>query len=325
MSKLSLLDKLSLFIDVAKDSLWSVLILLILMGLVYLFSQTDKKTMKRNKIIYIGFSLLMLIILFIVYLPSIGKVFDNMMNNLFIVIYFPSLAVYFAAIIATSIILWVSLFSYKTSELIKRLNLVMYLIINYLFALVLYVINTKKLDIFSTESIYSNREATALIELTSIIFVVWILFLMIYKLVLKYLRREYREPVKKVVVKKEVKKLPENYSNVEIPKKVYGNISKPKKEEKNYTYTNAPELVYGNISMKNVKPYIEIEAPSVVYGTIPKKYSIDNKTKVYEDMLTLEDYKLLLKLLKEQKKKEENEEVNQPNFTELENLFRSIR
>lgn len=325
MSKLSLLDKLSLFIYVAKDSLWSVLILLILIGLVYLFSKTDKKTMKRNKIIYIGFSLLVLIILFIVYLPSIGKVFDNMMNNLFIVIYFPNLAVYFAAIIATSIILWVSLFSYKTSELIKRLNLVMYLIINYLFALVLYVINTKKLDIFSTESIYSNREATALIELTSIIFVVWVLFLIVYKLVLKYLRREYREPVKKVVVKKEVKKLPENYLNIEVPKKVYGNISKPKKEEKNYTYTNAPELVYGNISMKNVKPYIEIEAPSVVYGTIPKKYSIDNKTKVYEDMLTLEDYKLLLKLLKEQKKKEVKEEVIQPNFTELENLFRSIR
>ena len=325
MSKLSLLDKLSLFIDVAKDSLWSVLILLILIGLVYLFSKTDKKTMKINKIIYIGFSLLVLIILFIVYLPSIGKVFDNMMNNLFIVIYFPNLAVYFAAIIATSIILWVSLFSYKTSELIKRLNLVMYLIINYLFALVLYVINTKKLDIFSTESIYSNREATALIELTSIIFVVWILFLIVYKLVLKYLRREYREPVKKVVVKKEVKKLPENYLNIEVPKKVYGNISKPKKEEKNYTYTNAPELVYGNISMKNVKPYIEIEAPSVVYGTIPKKYSINNKTKVYEDMLTLEDYKLLLKLLKEQKKKEVKEEVIQPNFTELENLFRSIR
>ena len=325
MSKLSLLDKLSLFIYVAKDSLWSVLILLILIGLVYLFSKTDKKTMKRNKIIYIGFSLLVLIILFIVYLPSIGKVFDNMMNNLFIVIYFPNLAVYFAAIIATSIILWVSLFSYKTSELIKRLNLVMYLIINYLFALVLYVINTKKLDIFSTESIYSNREATALIELTSIIFVVWVLFLIVYKLVLKYLRREYREPVKKVVVKKEVKKLSENYLNIEVPKKVYGNISKPKKEEKNYTYTNAPELVYGNISMKNVKPYIEIEAPSVVYGTIPKKYSIDNKTKVYEDMLTLEDYKLLLKLLKEQKKKEVKEEVIQPNFTELENLFRSIR
>ena len=327
MSKLSLLDKLSLFIDVAKDSLWSVLILLILIGLVYLFSKTDKKTMKINKIIYIGFSLLVLIILFIVYLPSIGKVFDNMMNNLFIVIYFPNLAVYFAAIIATSIILWVSLFSYKTSELIKRLNLVMYLIINYLFALVLYVINTKKLDIFSTESIYSNREATALIELTSIIFVVWILFLIIYKLVLTYIRRDYRPQVKKVI--KVVKKLPENYKNVEIPNIVYGNIPQSKVVEKhlpkNYLSIDAPKVVYGNNSKTKEKPYIEITAPKVVYGTIPKRITLDNKTKVYEDMLTLEDYKLLLKLLKEQKKKEVKEEVKQPDFTELENLFRSIR
>ena len=324
MSKLSLLDKLSLFIDVAKDSIWSVLILIILIVLVYIFSGTNKKTMKRNKIIYIGFSLLILIILFICYLPSIGKIFDNMMNNLFIVIYFPSLAVYFAAIIVTSIILWISLFNQKTSEIIKRLNLVVYLIINYIFALLLYTINNNKLDIFSTESIYGNKQATALIELTSIIFVVWIVFLILYKIVLTYVRRDYRPEVKKVLVKKEVKKLPENYLNIDVPKTVYGNISKPKQEEKNYSYTNAPSMVYGNIN-KNEKPYIEINAPKVVYGTIPKKYSIDNKTKVYEDMLTLEDYKLLLKLLKEKKLKQAKEEVIQPNFTELENLFRSIR
>ncbi|MBR5370020.1 MAG: MnhB domain-containing protein [Bacilli bacterium] len=324
MSKLSLLDKLSLFIDVAKDSVWSVLILLFLIVLVYIFSGTNKKTMKRNKIIYIVFSLLILIILFICYLPSIGKIFDNMMNNLFIVIYFPSLAVYFAAIIVTSIILWISLFNYKTSEIIKRLNLVIYLIINYLFALLLYTINDNKLDIFNTESIYGNKQATALIELTSIIFVVWIIFLTVYKIVLTYVRRDYRPEVKKVLVKQEVKKLPDNYLNIEVPNMVYGNISKPKKEEKNYSYTNAPSMVYGKVSIKNVKPYIEIEAPKLVYGSIPKKYSINNKTKTYEDMLTLEDYKLLLKLLKEQKLKEKKE-VIKPNFTELENLFRSIR
>jgi hypothetical protein len=46
---------------------------------------------------------------------------------------------------------------------------------------------------------------------------------------------------------------------------------------------------------------------------------------VYEDMLTLEDYKLLLKLLKESKKEKVKKEVIQPNFTELENLFRGIK
>ena len=319
MSKLSLLEKLGLFFEVAKDSVWTILILMVLLALIYIFMGTNKKTIKRNKIIYISFSLLVLISLLICYLPSISKIFDNMMNNLFIIIYFPNLAVYFAAIIATSIILWISLFSYKTSKLIKRLNLVIYLIINYLFALLLYVINNSKLDIFNTESIYTNKQATALIELTSIVFVVWILFLIIYKLVLIYIRKDYRPQVKKIV--KVVKKLPDNYINIEVPNMVYGNISKPKKEEKNYAYTNAPSMVYGNVK---VKPYIEIEAPKVVYGTIPKKYSIDNKTKVYEDMLTLEDYKLLLKLLKEQKKNEVKEEI-QPDLTELDNLFRSIK
>ena len=327
MSKLSFLDKLSLFFEVAKDSVWSILILIILLVLAYIFLGTNKKTMKRNKLIYIGFSLLILIILLICYLPSIGKIFDNMINNLFIVIYFPNLAVYFAAIIVTSIILWISLFSYKTSNLIKRLNLIIYIIINYLFALLLYVINNNKLDIFSTESIYNNKQATALIELTSIIFVVWILFLIIYKLVLTYIRRDYRPQVKKVI--KVVKKLPENYKNVEIPNIVYGNIPQSKVVEKhlpkNYLSIDAPKVVYGNNSKTKEKPYIEITAPKVVYGTIPKRITLDNKTKVYEDMLTLEDYKLLLKLLKEQKKKEVKEEVKQPDFTELENLFRSIR
>ena len=327
MSKLSFLDKLSLFFEVAKDSVWSILILIILLVLAYIFLGTNKKTMKRNKLIYIGFSLLILIILLICYLPSIGKIFDNMINNLFIVIYFPNLAVYFAAIIVTSIILWISLFSYKTSNLIKRLNLIIYIIINYLFALLLYVINNNKLDIFSTESIYNNKQATALIELTSIIFVVWILFLIIYKLVLTYIRRDYRPQVKKVI--KVVKKLPENYKNVEIPNIVYGNIPQSKVVEKhlpkNYLSIDAPKVVYGNNSKTKEKPYIEITAPKVVYGTIPKRITLDNKTKVYEDMLTLEDYKLLLKLLKEQKKKEVKEEAKQPDFTELENLFRSIR
>ena len=323
MSKLSLLDKLSLFFDVAKESAWSILILMILIVLVYIYSDTNRKTIKRNKIIYIGFSLISIIALLIYYLPSISKIFDNMINNLFIVIYFPSLAVYFAAIIATSIILWVSLFSYKTSNLIKRLNLVIYLIINYLFALLLYVINNNKLDVFNTESIYTNKQATALIELTSIIFVVWILFLIVYKLVLTYLRRDYRPQVKKVI--KVVKKLPENYMNIEIPNKVYGSIPQSKVIEKhlpeNYLSIDAPKIVYGNKSKTKEKPYIEITAPKLVYGTISKKTTIDNKLKVYEDMLTLEDYKLLLKLLKEQKKKE----LKQPDFTELENLFRSIR
>lgn len=356
MMKLSLFDKLGLFFNVASNSYWSILILIVLLGIGILFSSKNKKKIKRNKIIYIIFTIVIIVSLLIGYSLPISKVFDNMMNNLFIVIYFPNLAVYFGALIATSIILWISIFNYKTTEAIKRLNLIIYIIMNYLFGLLLYVIKTNKLDIFSGESIYTNSEATALIELSSIIFILWILFLIIYKIILIALKKEYKPEVKKVIVKKEVKKLPDNYQNIKIPNIVY--INKPsmikiKEDNKLYTEIEAPKLVYSDIFMKPKKDYYNVEIPNKVYGNKSKKkisnyYTIDipdmvyanNKkkpaedTKLYEDMLSVDDYKLLLKLLLKEKQKEKevkpvreekHKEVAQPNLTELENLYRSIR
>ena len=293
MSKLSFIDKLGLFFEVAKDSYWSIIVLIILLVIGYIFSNTNRKTIKRNKYIYIGFSLCLLILLLVAYSSSIGQIFDNMINNLFIIIYFPNLAIYFAAIIATSIILWISIFNFKTTDIIKKLNLIIYIIINYLFALLLYTVKDNKLDIFSQESIYGNKQATALIELSSIIFVLWIIFLIVYKVILIYLRKDYKPKVKKVVVEKRIKKLPKNYKNIDIPNKVYTNKNIVKKD---------------------------------------KIYSIE-EVKQYEDMLSLEDYKLLLKLLKEKqktntkknKKPKEKKEDIQPDLTELENLYRSIK
>ena len=250
----------------------------------------------------------------ITYHAPLNNLFDYMMNNLFIVIYFPNLAIYLAAIIITNIILWISLFNYKTSENIKRLNIVIYLIMNYLLVLIFNVINKNKLDIFSQESIYKNRNATALIELSSIIFVLWIIFLIIYKIILIYLKKDYKPKIKKVLVKKEIKKLPENFNNIEIPSYVYGNIPTKVKVE--------PD---------------------------PKEEKLKQ---VYEDMLTLEDYKQILEILKNKKRKsktkkviEEKENTNDlkleklkiellkkqekeredTRFTELDNLYRSIR
>ena len=238
MSKLSLFDKLGIFFNVAGESYWSLIVLIILLGIGLIFSTTNKKNIKRNKIIYIVFTITIIVSLLIGYSLSISKVFDNMMNNLFIAVYFPNLAIYFGTIITTSIILWISIFSYKTSELIKKLNLIIYLIMHYLFGLLLYIIKVNKLDIFSSESIYSNTEATALIELSSIIFIIWILFLIIYKIILIILRKDYKPKVKKVIVKKEVKKLPENYEYINVPSFVYSNkLTTIKEIEDNNLYT----------------------------------------------------------------------------------------
>ena len=208
--------------------------------------------------------------------------FDYMMNNFFIAVYFPNLAIYMAAIVIMNIIVWISIFNFKTDKLIKRLNIVVYVIMNYILALLLSVINSSKLDIFAQESIYGNKKATALIELSSGIFVVWIVFLILYKIILIYLKKDYKPKVKRVIVKKPVKKLPVNFEPVEVPEYIYGNV--PKREV--------------------------------------EKIVTEKETK--EDIFSKDDYKLLLKLLMNQREKE-RQQKEQDKIEELQEMYKSVR
>lgn len=322
MSKMSFLDKIGILFEMTKSSIWFLLVLVALSVIGILIIKSNKKNSRKNKIAYSVFGIVVVTIILFIYHKSISKIFDYMMNNLFIAIYFPNLAIYFAAIIITNIIVWISIFNYKTSEIIKRLNIVIYVIMNYLLFLILHVVTTQKLDVFNQSSIYNNKNATALIELSSIIFMAWVIFLVAYKIILIYIKKEYKPKVKKVIVKKKVKVLPENYEPIEMPMLIQGNITHKVKIPKDYEYVSAPMFVSGKVSHKE-------------------------EIKLYEDMLTLDDYKRILEILKNKKSKQrkqkeivnehtkeqqqirelkqQEKEVEEAHLTELENLFRSIR
>ncbi len=271
MNKISLVDKVSIFFEVSKTINLILLIVLILLSIIFLNS--NKKNAKNIRYIYIAFISFTLIYFFIKYNISLNKMFDYMMNNFFIAIYFPNLAIYAFGLIITNIIFYISLFNYKVSKIIKKINIVVYIFINYLFFLVLKIINTHQLDIYSQNSVYGNRKALALIELSSLIFIIWIVFLTIYKIFIFYLKKEYKQPIKKIIRIKKVKKLPENFIPKEFPTKVNGNISK-----KTFNKNEEDELL-----------------------------------KIYDNMLTLEDYKTIIKILQNHKSKENT--INENNIT----------
>lgn len=271
MNKISLVDKVSIFFEVSKTINLILLIVLILLSIIFLNS--NKKNAKNIRYIYIAFISFTLIYFFIKYNISLNKMFDYMMNNFFIAIYFPNFAIYAFGLIITNIIFYISLFNYKVSKIIKKINIVVYIFINYLFFLVLKIINTHQLDIYSQNSVYGNRKALALIELSSLIFIIWIVFLTIYKIFIFYLKKEYKQPVKKIIRIKKVKKLPENFIPKEFPTKVNGNISK-----KTFNKNEEDELL-----------------------------------KIYDNMLTLEDYKTIIKILQNHKSKENT--INENNIT----------
>lgn len=318
MSKMSFWDKLGILFKVSKSSyLFIVIIALLLVVGVFLMT-TNKKTAKRNKTIYIICSVFMLLFLLFSYHKPLGNIFDYMMNNLFITIYFPNLAIYFGAMIVMNIIVWISIFHFKTTDIIRKVNVVVYVVMNYILALVLNVINSEKLDVFTQSSVYKNSKATALIELSSILFVIWIIFLILYKVILIYLRKDYQP--KKVVVRKVVKKLPKNFEPTSTPDYVYEENTKEKNE---WDKESIPEIT------------TPVQIPVIV--ETPRQ-----DTSEYEKALTVEDYKLLLKMLKEQKEKEKNDSIlreqlqietlkrqelerEQEKYTELEMLYRSVQ
>ena len=291
MKRLSFMDKLSVLLEITKSSSLYIVILIAILALGLILLSTNNKKAKGSKFIYAIIYAIIIMTLLYAYRDSLSNMMDYMMNNLFILIYFPNLAIYVAAILISNVIIWLTVFNKKVPKIIKRINVSIYCIITYILMLILNIINENKLDVFSQSSVYGNSNAQALIELSSTIFIVWILFLIVYKIIKPFI---YKEPVKTKVIVKKVVKRPENYKPVEAPYQV-----------------------------KAVNNSIKVE---------PKQVETTTQTAKYNDLLTIDDYKLLLNILKEQKEKEKREkerqeriDKEQEKYKELQELYRSVR
>ena len=297
MSKMSLIDKLNIFLEVSKTSKLFIVVLIALVILAFIFFRTNKKNAKTSKKIYLIVYIFVLLFVIISFNKSLASIFDYMMNNLFIAIYFPNLAIYFAAIIATNIILWISIFNFKTDKLIKNINIIVYCLMNYLLVLILSIINTEKLDVFTQTSVYGNKQAQALIELSSGLFIIWIIFLIIYKIIRIYQNRNKTSLEKAIIEEKRSRVLPNNITEIKAPRYAQALPKKP-----------------------TIKPQPQ-----------PTKVQQQAVSEI-DKLLTLDDYKLLLTILKEKKEKDRSEkeakekiEQEQSKFMELQELYRSVR
>lgn len=287
MSKMSFMDKLSVLLNVSLSSklFIALFILLIIIGIVLI--KNNNNDAQKNKKIYLVITIFISVLVIFTFNTSLAKMFDYMMNNFFIIVYFPNIAIYLAAIIATNIILFVSIFSNKTSKVIKNINIIVYTIINYLLVLLLFTVNKNSLDLFSQSSIYQNESATALIELTSILFIIWVIFLVLYKLILSYLRKGEEISEDTARIRKKIL--------MEEQQKIFQEKRELEKEKEEFR-----------------KAQEEMTTPVVVREETPKQMSREEyMMKQFDQMLTLNDYKVLLNVLKEHRDKEKREQERQ--------------
>ncbi len=284
MTKMSFVDKLGVLLKVINSSKAYILVFFALLFIGYVILSANNKKAKKTKTTFLMIYIVIIAIIIYIYRANLSNMFDYMMNNLFIVIYFPNLAVYLAAIIATNIIMWTSIFSTKTPKFIKNINVAVYSMITYLLILILNIISKNNLDVFIQSSVYGNIDAQALIELSSVLFVLWIAFLIIYKV------------MKIIIIKSKPKP-------VVAQQKVQKPIVKPEAS----------------------KPYRQIQPPYIVKATATTPKISKREEEKYDNLLTLDDYKLLLSILKEQKQKEQQEKDRQARIDKEQAKFRELQ
>ncbi len=288
MLQVSLAEKLEILKKIMFSSSVSIITLAIILFIGFLFATTNKHNSRESKKIYILLYITCGFALIIKYAPSLMNLVDYFMNHVFILIYFPNLAVYFLAIIISNILMWKSMFKNDDKSL-KIINTIFFCSIHYLFVLLLGIISKNNLNIFELTSVYGDKIALSLIELSSLLFVIWILLIGIYFIVKKIIGTNHGLVLEEV---------PED-SKYKI------------KQEKPYVIVEPPVESFEVKERKSMKPSLTDE----------KKKQVEA---IYDSMLTVEDYKILLELLKEYRYKEKIEQTElQENYrvNDLQSLY----
>ena len=158
MEELSLLEKFKvLFDNIFEHPLF--IVLLLVPAIMFLLQKKHGK--KAFVLVYL------LVIVFVLYIGGevIFELFDNLMNGLFMTLYFPNFITLFIVVVLCSIIALVSFFSKKMYRINKIINITGFAIVQMLFVLTLTVIRSNNIDIYADNALYTNNDVLTLMQL----------------------------------------------------------------------------------------------------------------------------------------------------------------
>ena len=176
---------IEILLDVISNSPSSVLF--IILGIIFASAMiiNIKNKKKIGKLVSILGWIFIVLFIIIRYSSYLNKLFDNLINNIFMQIFFPNLATYVIIIIITNFIFLYSIIK-KTSNLSKVINVIFFTVIMVFMLYTLEQIITNNINIYSFEEVYSNDDISVLIQSTTVLFTFWII-LIISKLIINKL------------------------------------------------------------------------------------------------------------------------------------------
>lgn len=176
MTYLSIIEKFKILLNSLLDFKF-ILVFAVLLPIVTFFYGIKKISTKK----YVLFMIISFIIVFGISIISNHKVlsntFDNFTTILFGNIYFPSIYVYIGVLVLSFIAFIISMLNVMLKKIYKVINSIMFVVNNILFVTILNIIAKNKIDIFRVDSLYTNTELVAILELSMELCILWILSL----------------------------------------------------------------------------------------------------------------------------------------------------
>lgn len=163
---LNLIASIPFFIEIL------ILTAFLLIIMIFFYFRKSKKGKITSLIIYFVTLLLLPISHFSFFVETLDKIVENFVS----VIYFPSCYVYIATLLITDFSILKNVI--KNTKDIKRgkwyqaLNIIYFFVFQFLFFLIIRVVITNDIDIFTRSTLYSNANLTSLIQISSYLF--WI-------------------------------------------------------------------------------------------------------------------------------------------------------
>lgn len=176
MTYLSIIEKFQILFNTLLDFKFILIftIALLLFTLLYIVGKLSGKK-------YILFMILSFLIVFGISIINnyevLSNTFDNFTTILFGNIYFPSIYAYIGVLVISFISFMISILNVMLKKIYKIINSTMFIINNVLLIIVINIIAKNKIDIFSVNSLYTNTNLVAILELSMGLFILWILSL----------------------------------------------------------------------------------------------------------------------------------------------------
>lgn len=200
MIQLNLFEKIQTLLDIIKSSRLFIVSFIVCISLITIMVLDYKSNKKVNSKLFVSVWILSMFFIIMKYANGILSLSDNLVEEVIEAIYFPNLTVYLTMFIFVNIICIYTLIKNKFYAY-KLISIVSATLIDFNFILTLDTIIKNNIDVYEKLTVYSNKELLVLIQLTSMIFTVYIILIGFVKLVnitIKEQNVPQEEPVKKI-------------------------------------------------------------------------------------------------------------------------------